>query len=255
MAARTRSQPETPWCGCQAWPKTSVAAPAGDSWEIIWAHYRPRKGWPDPLTWPAVGAGVARVAAPSVGQRGRIEQSLLETDAFARSSVHRGMDLAMNALERSLLWLDSASPHAHQLDDRIQEAVMFIARHLDHAMTVGTIAEEVHLSPSRLAHLFTRQVGTSPARFVELKRIERAQELLESSSLPIRAVAEATGFSSQFYFATRFRALTGIRPSDWRRPAWTVAPRVVPDRPPGVYRIAHEIGPALAAQLQVDCLG
>ena len=191
----------------------------GDPWEIIWAHYRPRKGWPDSLTWPAMGAGVARITAPSVGQRGRIEQSLLETDTFARSSVHRGMDLALNALERSLLWLDSASPHAHQLDDRIQEAVMFIARHLDHALTVGTIAEEVHLSPSRLAHLFTKQVGTSPARFVELKRIERAQELLESSSLPIRAVAEAAGFSSQFYFATRFRALTGVRPSDWRRPA------------------------------------
>ncbi len=202
-----------------------------------------------------MGAGVARIAAPSAGQRGRIEQSLLETDAFARSSVHRGMDLALNALERSLLWLDSASPHAHQLDDRIQKAVMFTARHLDHAMTVGTIAEEVHLSPPRLAHLFTRQVGTSPARFVELKRIERAQELLEWSSLPIRAVAEAAGFSSQFYFATRFRARHRRPPQRLATTGWTVAPRVVPDRPAGGYRITGEIGPRSAAQLQVDCLG
>jgi len=193
--------------------------PGGDPWEVIWAHYRPRLAWPDPLMWPAIGAGIARIAAPSAGQRGRIEQSLLEMDAYARSDVHRGVDLALNALERALLWLDSASPNAHQLDDRIEAAVMFIARHLDHVLTVGMIAEEVHLSPSRLGHLFTKQVGTSPARFVALKRIERAQELLESSSLPIREIAKAAGFRSEFYFATRFKALTGVRPSDWRRPA------------------------------------
>ncbi len=195
-----------------------------DAWEIVWAHYRPRTGWPDPLTWPLIGAGVARLAAPSDTQRQRIQDSLLEADTYARSNFHRGADLALNALERALLWLDSASPQVHQLDDRVQQAVMFIARHLDHDLSVPTIADHVHLSPSRLSHLFSQQVGTSPGRFVESRRIARAQELLVSSSLPIQEIATAAGFRSQFYFATRFKAVTGLSPSRWRGPTAPAGP-------------------------------
>jgi transcriptional regulator GlxA family with amidase domain len=57
----------------------------------------------------------------------------------------------------------------------------------------------------------------APARFVELRRIERAQALLATSSLPIGAIADATGFSSQFYFAARFRAPGVVSPSEFRR--------------------------------------
>ncbi len=49
--------------------------------------------------------------------------------------------------------------------------------------------------------------------------MDRAKVLLASTSLPIGAVSEAIGFSSQFYFAARFRAHTGMSPSDWRRRA------------------------------------
>ncbi|MDQ3576206.1 MAG: helix-turn-helix domain-containing protein [Actinomycetota bacterium] len=75
------------------------------------------------------------------------------------------------------------------------------------------------MSPSRFTHLFSRQVGVSPARFVGQRRMDRAKVLLASTSLPIGAVSEAIGFSSQFYFAARFRAHTGMSPSDWRRRA------------------------------------
>jgi AraC family transcriptional regulator of arabinose operon len=149
--------------------------------------------------------------------RARIEAVLPEMDGPARGVSPRANDFALNALERALLWLDAANPGPQQLDDRVHEAVLFIARNLAAPISVRSIADAVQLSPSRLSHLFTDQVGTSPLRFVELRRIERAQALLESSALPIGAIAEATGFTSQFYFATRFRAVAGISPSDWRR--------------------------------------
>ena len=84
---------------------------------------------------------------------------------------------------------------------------------------MAVIADAVQLSPSRLSHLFKEQTGVTPARFVELRRIDRAKGLLESSSLSIGAIAAATGFSSQFYFANRFRAATGTSPTSWRRRA------------------------------------
>jgi len=32
-------------------------------------------------------------------------------------------------------------------------------------------------------------------------------------------IARAAGFSSQYYFASRFKALVGVSPSEWRRRA------------------------------------
>lgn len=188
-----------------------------EAWEIVWTHFRPREHWHDWLRWPILGAGVSRIPAAQPQLRARIDAALLEMDESAQSLSPRTVDFALNALERALLWLDAASPGPHQLDDRLHEAVSFVARHLAGPLGVRAIADAVQLSPSRLSHLFTDQIGIPPARFVELRRIERAQALLASSSMPIGAVAEATGFSNQFYFATRFKVVTGISPSEWRR--------------------------------------
>lgn len=190
-----------------------------EPWEIVWAHFHPREHWHDLLGWPLLGAGVARMPAPPRRMRERIDAALLEMDASAHSPSPHAVDFAFNALERGLLWLDAANPEAARLDDRLHDAILFIARRLGGRLSVAGVADAVQLSPSRLSHLFTEQLGMPPARFIELRRIERARTLLESSSMPIGAVAGAAGFSSQFYFATRFKALVGVTPSDWRRRA------------------------------------
>ncbi len=203
-------------------PQQFGSDPDSEPWEIVWAHFRPREHWHDWLKWPILGAGVARIPSPQPRLRARIDAALLEMDAAAHSASPRAAGFALNALERALLWLDAANPGPQQLDDRLHEAVFFIAHSLARPLSVRAIADAVQLSPSRLSHLFKAQIGIPPARFVELRRIERAQALLATSSLPIGAIAEATGFSSQFYFATRFKALAGMSPSDWRRRALRV---------------------------------
>lgn len=191
----------------------------GEPWDIVWAHFRPRRHWRRWLSWPSLGPGVTRIPAPQPGVRARIEAALLESVGVANSGSPRAYDFAMNALERALLWLAAANPGADRIDDRIHDAVLFVASHLDTPPSVRAIADAVQLSPSRLSHLFTEQVGISPARFVEQRRMERAQGLLESTSLPVGTIAEITGFRSQFYFANRFAALTGMSPTAWRRRA------------------------------------
>jgi AraC family transcriptional regulator, arabinose operon regulatory protein len=193
-----------------------------EPWQLVWAHFRPRAQWHDWLGWPRLGRGVAWLPAPPLRLRARVEDALLEMDSYASSSLPRATEFAMNALERALLWLDAANPEPAALSEPVQEALLFISQHLDQPLSVRDIAEAAHLSVSRLAHLFKEQIGTSPARFVEQRRMDRAQALLESSSLPIGAVSAAVGFSSQFYFAARFKAHTGRSPSEWRRrtPDW-----------------------------------
>lgn len=196
-----------------------------EPWELVWAHFHPREHWHEWLTWPPLGNGVVRIPAPPARLLARIEDALLEMDSSATSTLPRAAEFALNALERALLLLDAASPTPSRLDESVQEAILFISRNLSQRLTVRDLANAAHLSSSRFAHVFKQQIGIPPARFVEQRRLERARVLLESSSLPIGGIAEASGFSSQFYFANRFKAHTGLSPSDWRRRGRSAGPQ------------------------------
>ena len=197
----------------------------GKAWEIVWLHVVPRTSWRVWTSWPELGPGLRWVPAPDEAMRGRIDQALMDTVAAAGAPTSHSLPLAMNALERALIWLDAATPGEERLDGRVHDALDLIARRLDQPLDVGAIAAAVNLSPSRLGHVFKDQVGVSPARYVELRRLERAQHLLSSTSMTIGAVARACGFSSQFYFATRFRRHTGSDPTRWRAAALRHGPR------------------------------
>jgi AraC family transcriptional regulator, arabinose operon regulatory protein len=92
----------------------------------------------------------------------------------------------------------------------------YLSHNLDRRVPVDELAGAVHLSPSRLAHLFKQETGVSPRRSAELQRLERAKQLLGLTSMPVYQVAQQAGFESQFYFATRFRKVTGRTPSEFR---------------------------------------
>jgi AraC family transcriptional regulator of arabinose operon len=92
----------------------------------------------------------------------------------------------------------------------------YLSHNLDRRVPVDELAGAVHLSPSRLAHLFKQETGVSPRRSAELQRLERAKQLLGLTSLPVYQVPQQAGFESQFYFATRFRKVTGRTPSEFR---------------------------------------
>ena len=186
------------------------------TWEILWVHARPREHWPRLTSWLALAPGVRWVPSPDPQLRMRITEALADTVASAHARTTHAVPLAMNALERALLWLDAASPGLDQLDGRVHDALDFVARHMHQPLDVAAIATAVNLSPSRLSHLFTEQIGVPPSRYIEQRRLERAQQLLASTSMTVGAIARASGFSSQFYFATRFKHHTGVDPSTWR---------------------------------------
>jgi len=187
-----------------------------EPWELIWTHFHAREQWRDWLAWPMIAPGVGFISAPPDRLRARIEDALLEMDGYAKSALPGAPEFALNALERALLWLGSTDLGPARMDEHVREAVLFISRHLHERVSIGAVADAVYLSPSRLAHLFKQQTGMPVGRFIEQRRMERAQSMLESTSLPIGAISDATGFSSQFYFAARFRTLTGLSPTEWR---------------------------------------
>lgn len=74
----------------------------------------------------------------------------------------------------------------------------------------------VHMSPYHFARLFKQGAGVTPRQFVIRRRIEAAKILLTAQHRPIGDVALQVGFTSQSYFTTTFRRVTGVTPGHYR---------------------------------------
>lgn len=84
-------------------------------------------------------------------------------------------------------------------------------------MGLETFSEDLGVSYSWFRRSFRAHTGLTPQRYRLLQQLDRACQLLGDTCLPVCTIAERLGFSSQAYFARRFRKETGFSPTVWRR--------------------------------------
>ena len=102
------------------------------------------------------------------------------------------------------------------MDTRIAQALEHIDQHLDARLTIETLAAAVALSPSRFAHLFRHDVGTSPVQYVHTLRMLRARVLLERTFLSVKEVMRVVGCHDPSHFSRDFRWFHGVAPRQCR---------------------------------------
>ena len=183
-------------------------------WSVAWVHFQPRDEWLELLAWPEMAPGIMVIEVADVQERQRVLALLDEIAAIQRSPHRNRRRLAANLLEQILLRLDAYHPHAGQRRDRHIATV--VERILRGEGRRELLARAVGLSPSRLSHLFQREMGMSLPAFREGLRMERAALLLDSTAESIASVATACGYDDPFYFSNRFRRAKGMSPRAWR---------------------------------------
>jgi AraC-like DNA-binding protein len=98
--------------------------------------------------------------------------------------------------------------------------VLDIKRHvrdnIAKAIRLEDLAEAVHMSKYHFARQFRAATGIAPMSFVRNARIEAARTLLQTSPLPLRAIAPMVGFADEFQLSRVFRHVTGTNPSTIR---------------------------------------
>jgi AraC family transcriptional regulator of arabinose operon len=186
-------------------------------WHLRWAHFEPKPHWKGWLLWPEIGPGVGSLRlgdATAVPVARALERMLV---AYRRGGT-AAIDLAMNALEEMLIWAyrGTVDERFGRIDARMQKAAQYLATHPSEPFRLEVLARYCALSPSRLSHLFKRELNTTPQRFSEKIRLEYAQHLLEQTNLTINQIASEVGFSDPLYFSRRFRVLYGQTPTSFR---------------------------------------
>lgn len=163
---------------------------------------------------------------------------LHEGNVWTSAGVTSGMDLALAMVEEDMgrevalevaRWLvlflqrpgGQAQFSSHltaQLADRrpLRELQAWIADNLDGDLRVEALAERAAMSPRNFARSFRREIGLTPAAYVEALRVERARQCLEQESDPIESVAAQCGFGTPETMRRAFARRVGIAPADYR---------------------------------------
>lgn len=96
-----------------------------------------------------------------------------------------------------------------------------VLEYIDHCLSEDlngdSIARVAGLSKYHFGKAFRQSTGVSLHGYVLARKISRGQALLAKSDLPLAAVAEASGFSSQSHFTTVFSTRMGIPPGTYRQ--------------------------------------
>ncbi|MDB5847947.1 MAG: Transcriptional regulator, AraC family with amidase-like domain [Rhodoferax sp.] len=95
---------------------------------------------------------------------------------------------------------------------------LWITHNLQRAdLTVEFLAERASMSPRNFARVYKQQTGRTPAKAVEVFRLEAARRLLEDSTRNVNQIARQCGFGDEERMRVTFQRHLGVAPRDYRR--------------------------------------
>ena len=90
-------------------------------------------------------------------------------------------------------------------------------QYTDPKFDIESVANQLHVSTSRIQQLFSEHMSISFKKYITLLRVNKAKELLRDSTVPIAVVAAASGFNSVRTFNRIFKAHRDISPLEYRK--------------------------------------
>jgi AraC family transcriptional regulator len=99
---------------------------------------------------------------------------------------------------------------------QLRRTMKYIDEFLDLDLTGENIAAVAGLSKYHFGKAFRHSTGMTVHSYVLARRMRRSQVLLAKSDLPLAAIAQAAGFSSQSHFTSVFSTRVGIPPGSYR---------------------------------------
>ena len=114
---------------------------------------------------------------------------------------------------------DTLEPGEHEADKLtalLLNVVDYISIHYPDNISVKDLADRCFITENHFRKVFTAYMKMSPARYINLVRIQMACDLLQMSNDPIADIAYKTGFETLTTFNRNFKKILGISPREWR---------------------------------------
>jgi len=108
-----------------------------------------------------------------------------------------------------------ATPKNAVNDIRISKALNYIRKHIDQNIKINELAEICHLSDDHFIRLFSKEMNCTPIRYINQKKIEKAQLMLLIGRSSIKDIAYGLSFENISYFNRLFKQITHHTPTQY----------------------------------------
>ncbi|NML19144.1 GlxA family transcriptional regulator [Azohydromonas caseinilytica] len=102
-------------------------------------------------------------------------------------------------------------------ENRLPGVLEWARERLAEPLSLDTLAEAAHMSRRTFTRRFKEATGTTVAKWLAAERLARAQQLLETTALPIERIATEVGFGTALSLRQHFTTQLGTAPSAYRR--------------------------------------
>lgn len=102
----------------------------------------------------------------------------------------------------------------------LQDAGRYIEQHYDNEnISLNTVAASVNLSPNHFSTIFSQEMGQTFIEYLTSVRMEKAKQLLRSTSMKTSEIAYAVGYKDPHYFSYLFKKTQECTPREFRAKA------------------------------------
>ncbi len=174
--------------------------------EFLAVHFTLEPGGPDRLPLPPLSHPCA--LSPLREHLRDVARAYASKPAYYEWTQELALSQALHAL--------IAGAAAPRQPHRISRALDYIHTHPAERISLAQLCALSGLGKSQFTAEFRRLTGASPIDYCLKLRLERARDLLLSSSAPVRDIAAECGFDDPLYFSRRFAARYGASPQTYR---------------------------------------
>lgn len=137
---------------------------------------------------------------------------------YGSSALCQGLLLQIMVELNRLVLRGEGEGASGELDPLIPQVLDYIKAHYQESLSLDSLAELFYVSKYHLSHVFSRTVGISVYRYILLRRLQMARELL-SEGTPPGTVCRSCGFQDYANFYRAFKGFYGEPPQRFlRRP-------------------------------------
>ncbi|WP_420554503.1 GlxA family transcriptional regulator [Neptuniibacter marinus] len=138
---------------------------------------------------------------------------------FTNSKVMRqlGKFLIVDTGPREQSYYQSFSPKLDHGDEAIIKAQHQLQRNFKNTIVIQQLAEHSHLTGRTFLRRFVKATGLKPTQYLQRLRIQKACEIIETSTTSFENVAAEVGYEDLSAFRKTFTKITGQTPKEFKK--------------------------------------
>lgn len=100
---------------------------------------------------------------------------------------------------------------------QIEKAINYINKNFCEELSLEALAKKAFMSRTYFCTIFKQLNGMSPWQYINIKRIDKAIELLKNTNMNILEIATSCGYNNTANFNKIFKSITNTTPKEYRK--------------------------------------